>query len=156
MTSQAENGQLKTDGGEEMRKLARISGGLAASIASFYWALPVLAAGTLCPPGDFSDLCSKTFKAETLVGYAVNVAIFVAFVAALLWLIYGGIRWIISGGDKEATAKAKGTVTSALIGLVIVLAAWIIINLLLTLFGLKGLGQLTLPSINTLPSATTP
>lgn len=139
-----------------MRKLAKVGGALVVSITSFYWTLPVLAAGTLCPPGDFSGLCSKTFKPEDLVGFAINVAIFVAFVAALLWLIYGGIRWIISGGDKEATAHAKGTVTSALIGLVIVLAAWIIINLLLTLFGLKGLGALILPTINQLPSTTTP
>lgn len=92
--------------------------------------------GALCQLG-VSDLVSK----------AISIVLFIAFVAALLYLIYGGIRWIMSGGDKEATGKAKGTVTAALIGLAIVLGSWILINLILTLFGGGSLNALSLPSL---------
>lgn len=139
-----------------MKKVTKIATGLTAGLGCMYWSvLSVFAApsgGTLCPAGDFNSLCAKTYKAEDLVKFGINIVLFVAFVAALLWLIFGGIRWITSGGDKEGTAKAKGTVTSALIGLVIVLGAWILINVILQFFGLNGLGSLTLPNIQSIPS----
>lgn len=118
------------------------------SLSLLYWAaIPVLAVGgdpstngiSLCPT-NFSG--SNTLCAAASIGGIVqtiiNVVLFVAFIAALIFLIYGGIRWIISGGDKEGTAKARGTVTSALIGLVVVLGAWILINLILQFFGIQG------------------
>jgi len=62
------------------------------------------------------------------------------------FLIFGGIKWISSGGDKEQTAKAQSTITAALIGLVIVFAAWAIIKLIETFFGISIL-TLTIPSV---------
>ncbi len=109
------------------------------------------AASTLCPENnqggtEFSKLCdvSKT-NINSAVPVIINALLVVAFIAALVFLIVGGIRWILSGGDKEATGKAKGTITAALIGLVIVLAAWILLNIVTTLFGLGSINTLTLP-----------
>lgn len=86
--------------------------------------------------GQVSTLCG--LQLETALPNVINIMLFVAFVAALVFLIYGGIRWILSGGDKEGTAKAKGTVTSALIGLAIVLGSWLLLNVVLNLFGVEN------------------
>lgn len=92
-----------------------------------------------------SQLCNVTV--DTVVKQGINLVLFVGFVAALIFLIVGGIRWIISGGDKENTAKAKGTVTSALIGLAVIVASWILINIILTVFGGGGITNLVFPKL---------
>ncbi len=132
-----------------MKKITKILTGVSTFASGLYWGvLPTFAASTLCPEGDtFSKLCN-TPSVENIIGTVINVLLFVAFVAALGYLIFGGIRWIMSGGDKEGTAKAKGTVTAALIGLVIVLAAWILLSVVTTFFGLGPLNQMKLPTVN--------
>ena len=71
-------------------------------------------------------------------------------IAALLFffmLVIGGIQYISSGGEKAGTEAAKGRITAALIGLVIVFSAWAITNLLETFFGISIL-NVTIPKIN--------
>lgn len=119
-----------------------------ATLSMLYWAAAPAMAATLCPTdSQFAGLCNNTPSAEGIVGWAINMGLFIAFVAALGYLIYGGIRWIMSGGDKEGTAKAKGTVTAALIGLAIVLGSWILINIVLQIFNIGSVGSLTLPTL---------
>lgn len=52
-------------------------------------------------------------------------------------LIMGAIQWISSGGDKEGLSKAKGRITSALVGLVILFAVFAIIQLIENFFGVN-------------------
>ena len=107
----------------------------------------------LCPSDSelgatgLKDLCTTAPGINSVVSTIINVVLFIAFVAALVYLIIGGIRWIMSGGDKEGTAKAKAGVTSALIGLAIVLAAYILINAVLGFFGVGGIGGIKAPTI---------
>lgn len=60
-------------------------------------------------------------------------------------LVIGGIRWIASGGDKAQTEAARNQITAALVGLVIVFAAWAIIQLINTFFGVN-IFELSLPT----------
>ena len=124
-------------------KLVKLGMGAAAAASAFYWGvLPVLAAP------ETVDLCSQqqgfniAFLCGTTLGGLIktilNTVLFVPFVAALVFLIYGGIRWILSGGDKEGTTKAKETITSALLGLAVVVGSWVLINIVLTFFGIGG------------------
>lgn len=93
-----------------------------------------------------SGLCNVTLGGVVIT--ALNTVIFVAFVAALIFLIIGGIKWIMSGGDKEGANKAKETVTSALIGLAVVLGSWVLINVILKFFGAGGgLNSLNIPNL---------
>jgi hypothetical protein len=61
-------------------------------------------------------------------------------------LIFGAIKWISSGGDKQALESARGTITSALIGVFILFAVFAIIQLINTFFGLHIL-NLTIPTL---------
>ena len=51
-------------------------------------------------------------------------------------LLIGAIQWISSGGDKAATEAAKGRITNAIVGLVILLSLFAITQLLEAFFGI--------------------
>jgi hypothetical protein len=77
------------------------------------------------------------------VGNLINsVLSFVMVIAALLvflYLIWGGIEWITSGGDKSKTESARNKITAAVIGLVILAASYAILLLILNFLGFSGL-----------------
>ena len=70
------------------------------------------------------------------VSNGVSAIILVAGIATFLYLIWGGIEWIISGGNKEKVQGAKDKLTNAIIGLGIVAAAWAIFRLVDHFFGI--------------------
>jgi len=47
---------------------------------------------------------------------------------AVIFLILGGFQWLTSAGDEERVERAKRTISAAVIGLVIVLLAWAIVE----------------------------
>jgi hypothetical protein len=99
--------------------------------------LPAFAAGgggsvQLCPQ-NASGLCELTIG--TVITKGIELVLVVALILAFVFLVIGGIRWIMSGGDKQGTEAAKGTITAALIGLVIVFLAWALLNLIRGFFG---------------------
>jgi len=76
----------------------------------------------------------------------ITIALIVAGVVFLFMLIVGGIRWIMSGGDKAQTETARNQITAALIGLVVVFAAYAIATLIANIFGVDIL-NFTVPQI---------
>lgn len=81
-----------------------------------------------------------------IVSGAIQLILVIAALVAFVFLIIGGIKWVTSGGDKEKTAGAQRTLTAALVGLVIVFAAWAIMKLLETFFGIEIL-TLSIPTV---------
>lgn len=71
----------------------------------------------------------------------------VAVILALGFLVYGGIRWITSGGDKGGVENARNTIIAAIIGLIVVFLAYVIINLVLTFLTGNGLDAITIPQL---------
>jgi len=49
-------------------------------------------------------------------------------VALFIMLLVGGFHFLLSGGDPKKLEAAKGTLTSAIIGLVVIVAAYLIIK----------------------------
>jgi len=102
-----------------------------------------------CPQGGgvgFDVLCSLDLEGG-VIGTLITVAFILAVLIALVFLIFGGIRWIISGGDKTKVEEARGTIVAALVGLVLVFLAFFIINFILTFFNLGGVSNLTIPTL---------
>lgn len=77
----------------------------------------------------------QDLTASQIIGGLIGVALVVAAIIFFLMLVVGGIRWILSGGDKTQTEGARSMITAALIGLVIVFAAWAIASLVGVFFG---------------------
>jgi hypothetical protein len=69
-----------------------------------------------------------------IVAAAIKLVIIIAALVFFFILVIGGIRWIASGGDKANTEAARSQITAALVGLVIVFAAWAIVALINTFF----------------------
>lgn len=80
----------------------------------------------------------------------IRLILLIAFVAAFIMLIIGGLRWIFAGGDEKAVAGARGMITAALIGLVIVLVAFAIIRLVEIFFQVQIIsGPISIPTFQT-------
>jgi hypothetical protein len=52
-------------------------------------------------------------------------------------IVVGAIQWISGGGDKQALESAKGRITNAIIGIVILFSLFAVLNLVETFFGIK-------------------
>jgi hypothetical protein len=81
----------------------------------------------------------------TIISGLIRGALVVAAVVFFFILVIGGIRWIASGGDKAATENARNQITAALIGLIIVFAAWAIVALIQVFFNVN-IFNLALPT----------
>jgi hypothetical protein len=51
------------------------------------------------------------------------------------YMLIGGIQWITSGGDKAGLESAKGKITNAIVGLVILFTTFAIIKAIEAFFG---------------------
>lgn len=71
-----------------------------------------------------------------LIGFAIQILFIVAGLVAFVYLLLGGIKWITSGGDKGQVESARNQIIQALIGLVVVFAAWGLIVLVEKLLGI--------------------
>jgi TRAP-type C4-dicarboxylate transport system permease small subunit len=100
----------------------------------------------LNPGGEFAELTNITVP--NIISSSLTIILVVATIVFFFMLVYGGIKWIISGGDKANTEAARNTITAALIGLIVVFAAWAIAALLSNLFGIS-IFELSLPDFVT-------
>ena len=89
----------------------------------------------------------KITEIGPLIKSGVSLAIIVAAILTFAFLIWGGIEWILSGGDKAKYEEARNRITAALIGLAIVALAWLLIKVVAYFFGLPDPfgGTFTLP-----------
>lgn len=111
----------------------------------------------VCPAGQFDPLCKLgATDSSNLIGNVFNILLVAAVFLSIGFLILGGIKWITSGGDKARLDAARGTITGAVIGLVITFSTFFILSLVNYFFGIDG-GQrgtlFVLPQLNnTLPN----
>jgi len=96
-------------------------------------------------PGEGFETIADITVGSILSG-AIQLVLIVAALVFFFLLIVGGIRWMTAGGDKEKAGAARGQLTSALIGLAIVFAAWAIIRLIEVLFGVSIISGFEIPS----------
>lgn len=60
----------------------------------------------------------------------INWALGLAGVTALVFIMLAGYKWITSNGDPKQAEGAKQTLTFAIIGLVLILVSFFIINMI--------------------------
>jgi len=80
-----------------------------------------------------------SFGSQTLNEFLISIkdiALGITFTLAVLVLIYGGIMYMLSAGDATKATTAKKIVTSGLIGVAIIAAAYLLISLIMYLIGL--------------------
>ncbi len=69
----------------------------------------------------------------------INVAITLLFVVgialAIVFIIYSGIQWVISGGDKQKLQSARNRLTYSIVGLLVIALSFVMINQIINLLG---------------------
>jgi len=84
----------------------------------------------------------------TLITSVLTFVMLIAALLILMYLIWGGIQWITSGGDKGKTEEARNKITSAVIGLIILAAAWAVFLIILKFLGFSSYQDLFLNIVN--------
>ncbi len=65
---------------------------------------------------------------------AINVILYVTGVAAVIMIVIGGLRYVLSGGDSSSTKGAKDTILYAVVGLIVAIIAYAIVNFVVGAF----------------------
>ncbi len=79
-----------------------------------------------------------TGSLQKIAKQAVNIFSILVGIVAVLFVIYGGFRYITSGGDSGSVGNAKNTLIYALVGLVIVALAQMIVHYVLSAAATAG------------------
>ena len=87
-------------------------------------------AGSAKSDDQSTDLFGETGIFRTIT----NVLLFLIGAVSVIMLIIGGIRYTVSGGDSTAVTSAKNTILYAIIGIVVALLAYAVVNFVLGSF----------------------
>lgn len=77
---------------------------------------------------------------EALFKQVINVFVGLAFVALVWVLVWAGIKFITSGGEPKALQAAQQTVTWALLGMLFLVIAWLVLQLIEVFTGVDVTG----------------
>lgn len=83
---------------------------------------------------------------ECLIANVFTVIITLIGLAAFVMLIVGSVRWLMSGGNSSALDKARSTMTYAIIGIVVALSAFIVLNLISGFTGVDTIQEFRIPT----------
>lgn len=91
------------------------------------------------------DKCISRGDVATLEGIecafenVVMVVLALAGIILFIMLLTGGFKFLTSGGDQKQVEAAKGTLTHAIAGLVVLVLAYVIIQLIANVTGASGI-----------------
>jgi len=94
-----------------------------------------IAQGASATTGNSGNVdCSDTNNSgiAAIAKNVVNIFSFIVGAISVIMIIYGGFRYITSGGSSEGVGAAKSTLIYAIIGLIIVALAQLIVQFVLT------------------------
>lgn len=99
--------------------------------------------------GSFSTLCNLTSDDFGLViSTLINVLLIFTIIIAVFFFMYGGIKWVLSRGDKEKVEEARAHIIASIVGMILVFLAFFSVNIVFGFFfpG-KSLKDLSLPTL---------
>ena len=79
-------------------------------------------------PASQYELASPEAKINHILHFATDLILYASGSVAVLLLVIGGIRYVMSFGNEEQQGGAKKTIQYALIGLVVVIFAYAIVT----------------------------
>ena len=116
---------------KEVRTMSKLSKYLIPAGGILMLLMPVLVSAQLPPPtSPIGGTAVSLDEVQSLIEGIARFLIIVSIVIAVIFIIWGGIRWITAGGSEDAIKKAKQTVWNGIIGALIVLAVGVILQTL--------------------------
>lgn len=89
--------------------------------------------GSICAKSD--DQKSSLFGDGSIFSNITNTALFIIGAISVIMLIYGGIRYTISGGNEKSVTAAKNTILYAVVGIIVALLAFALVNFVIANIG---------------------
>ena len=77
-----------------------------------------------------------TLTLNSLISNGLTIFLIVSAIVALVLFILGGIEWIASDGDKQKIAHARSRIIYAILGLLLILLSFFIVNFVFSNFGI--------------------
>ena len=102
-------------------------------------AAPCSGSATDCIKGGVGKVGGEENKTplEDNIRWITNLLLFVLGAIAVIMIIIGGIRYTTSNGDSAQTKAAKDTILYAVVGLVVAILAYAIVNFVINAFSSK-------------------
>jgi len=88
-----------------------------------------------CTSGSTSEVCAhKNDNINTYIKSGINILLFILGAVAVVMIIFSGILYTTSGGNTGTVTKAKDTLLYSVVGLVVAICAYAIVNFVLMNF----------------------
>lgn len=89
------------------------------------------------------------YSVPQLIYVSLELIFILATVGSFFFLLWGGVQWILSGGDKEGIEKARKKIVNAIVGLAITLSIYALSSIIDAVFfgGAGGIFRFTIPSL---------
>lgn len=81
---------------------------------------------------------------EGVVANILSIAVSGIGFAGFVMLIIGSFKYLLSGGDTKGTEGGKNTMTYAVVGLLVALTSWMILNFIATFTGVDTITRFSL------------
>jgi hypothetical protein len=85
-----------------------------------------------CLFGKYDAATGDCTGAGGIFGVIANILIFLVGAIAVIMLIWGGLQYVISSGDAARVKSAKDTILYGIIGVVVAILAFAIVNFVIT------------------------
>lgn len=90
-------------------------------------------------PANVENNAAGLTQIENLFRQFINISVGAAFVALVVMLVWAGVRFLTSGGDAKALQSAGMTITWAILGMLFLVIAWLVLQLIAAFTGLDVL-----------------
>ncbi len=115
-----------------MNKLLKVANILTIVFALALVVTPFLASAQFeIPDPGGTGLGGGITSESTLTGFIlriINIALALAGLIAVLFLIIGGFRYITAGGNEDASGSAKKIILNAVIGIIVVILSFVVVR----------------------------
>lgn len=86
---------------------------------------------------------------QCLLANVLSVALTILGLIGFVMMIVASLRYLLSGGNSQQVEKSKQTMTYAVIGIVVALSSFIILNLIAQFTGVTSILNFKIPSSDT-------
>jgi|SRR3989344_1737066 len=115
-----------------MNKLASFKKGhiITLAVIMLVVALPLVAGAQFTPPNAGGTGLPNDSSISGFILKIINIALAIAGLVAVLFLIIGGFRYITAAGNEETAEKAKKIILNAIIGIVVIILSFVIVRVI--------------------------
>ena len=113
------------------KTISQIFTGAAACVTLFAGKVMALSVREGIEAAKTDEMPSELLGSNGVFTGITNTILYILGVISVIMLIYGGLKYALSGGDSKKVTDAKNTILYALIGLIIAVLSYAIVNFVL-------------------------